>query len=111
MKVILQPCGNSVAQKNFVDTIEKKIPVNDIYNDLSEVEQEVVNTFPFQEIAVWGVTAGKNNVNKVDWEKINPNDIALFYKVNFNFIIYNTKYLFIFFCNIINKFRNIIFFN
>ena len=47
MKVILQPCGNSVAQKNFVDTIEKKIPVNDIYNDLSEVEQEVVNTFPF----------------------------------------------------------------
>ena len=82
MKVILQPCGNSVAQKNFVDTIEKKIPVNDIYNDLSEIEQEVVNTFPFQEIAVWGVTAGKNNVNKVDWEKINPNDIALFYKEN-----------------------------
>ena len=82
MKVILQPCGNSVTQKNFVDTIEKKIPVNDIYNDLSEIEQEVVNTFPFQEIAVWGVTVGKNNVNKVDWERINPSDIALFYKEN-----------------------------
>ena len=40
MKVILQPCGNSVAQKNFVDTIEKKIPVNDIYDDLSEIEQD-----------------------------------------------------------------------
>ena len=70
MKVILQPCGNSVAQKNFVDTIEKKIPVNDIYNDLSEIEQEVVNTFPFQEIAVWGVTAGKIMSIKLTGKKL-----------------------------------------
>ena len=50
--MILKPDVLQRAYNEAVDTIEKKIPVNDIYDDLSEIEQEVVNTFPFQEIAL-----------------------------------------------------------
>lgn len=79
-KVLLQPCGDSDANKHFVDTIETPVPVADIVPLLSA--QEVSDLSPIFQgrtaIPTWGVTPGQRDVNVRKWDRVHPGDCALF---------------------------------
>ena len=84
LRAILQPTGNSDANKHFVDTILNPVPVAQI---LSQIETDdsarLRATFGNREsIPTWGVTAGKNGVNVKKWDRIQAGDLALFSRDN-----------------------------
>ena len=80
MRVHTQPCGDSDAQEHWVDTIENKVPISRIQTHLT---QNDLDTFPDtlqSEFAVWGVTNGKKDVSKNQWETMSPGDLILLYR-------------------------------
>lgn len=79
-KLILQPCGDSDANKHFVDTIKTPISIDRILkylnqDDLNRLEPVFSGR---TSIPVWGVTPGTAGVNINKWKKIEVGDVALF---------------------------------
>ncbi|MDO8269120.1 MAG: HNH endonuclease [Candidatus Levybacteria bacterium] len=82
-QIILQPAGDGDAIKHFVETIQNPVSIDRIQSYLSsEVVLKLKNLFPSGKIPVWGVTPGKNDVNKHKWERVETGDIALFSREN-----------------------------
>lgn len=79
MNIIIQPCGIE-AKSNYQNTIEFSSHVlEDIKPYISEEDfQTLMKIYPDKKFKVWGITKGKNNVNKKKWDKLNINDIVLF---------------------------------
>lgn len=81
-QIILQPTSNKDAMRHFESTIVQAVGldvIREFVTDnriISEIENEYINS----NIYIWGVTNGKNNVNKKKWEKITKGDVTLFSK-------------------------------
>lgn len=84
-KLIVQPCGDSEAKSNFVNTIEKKVSKEHVLSFLNEIQKNKLQTFPDAMVPIWGVTSGNNNINKNKWDTILNGDIVLLYKENMFF--------------------------
>lgn len=78
--VAVQPCGDSVAQSHFVDTITKTVPLTTILEELNPVDIERVAKSCGPQVAVWGVTPGKRGQNKTKWSRLSPGDVVLLYR-------------------------------
>jgi hypothetical protein len=78
--VILQPCGDSDANKHFIDTIQRPVLRRMINDHLSEQQKALVMPLLSgrEAIPVWGVTPGKREVNVGKWKRIAVGDVALF---------------------------------
>jgi hypothetical protein len=78
--VAVQPCGDSVAQSHFVDTITNTVPLSTILAELSPTDKERVAKSCGSQVAVWGVTPGKKNQNRTKWSRLQPGDVVLLYR-------------------------------
>lgn len=77
--VILQPTGNKTARKHYNDTVMNPVSLDDLKAYMEEALcSKIASIYPGGKIPVWGVTNGKNNINKNKWERIKPKDIVLF---------------------------------
>jgi hypothetical protein len=72
MRVVLQPAGDGDASEHYVDTIENRAAVGRILSNLGPVDRswrrERIGSQ--RSLPVWGVTPGKNDINKRKWERI-----------------------------------------
>jgi hypothetical protein len=80
MRVAIQPCGDSEAQRHYVDTIENPVPREKILPFLSSSQRADFEAACGNHVAVWGVTPGKLGQNRKKWLKLEPGDIALLYR-------------------------------
>jgi len=82
MRIVLQPAGAKDATQHYVDTIQNRVSASRILAALSEAEQQIVRRSleSRAHVSVWGVTPGKNDVNRNKWAKIARGDIVLFAK-------------------------------
>lgn len=78
--VAVQPCGDSVAQSHFKDTITNTVAIKDILDQLGVADRERVAKSCGNQVAVWGVTAGKRNQNKTKWSRLKAGDVVLLYR-------------------------------
>jgi len=77
MAIALQPCANTVAYKNYQNTIENHIILKGAEpymnnDDFMKLEQ----LYPDGHAPVWGVMSARVD----DWKKLSVGDIVLFYK-------------------------------
>lgn len=84
-RIIMQPCADKVAVRNYHKTIEGSIPLEDIKEYiLPKVYAELKSIYPDGFIKVWGATPSQNpskkNSKENIWAAINPGDIALMAK-------------------------------
>jgi hypothetical protein len=79
VRIAIQPCGDSVAQAHYVDTVQKLVHQEDVLPFLSSLERTAFQEACGQIVAVWGVTPGKLGQNKKKWSKLQPGDVALLY--------------------------------
>ncbi|KJL04351.1 HNH endonuclease [Priestia aryabhattai] len=78
-RVILQPTGNKDARKNYVETIANPIEISRIKPFVTSDEFNYLHKlYPNGFVTIWGVTAGKSNVNMKKWNKIQAADLAFF---------------------------------
>lgn len=75
-KVLVQPAGGQAARRHFADTIERPVPVSRLRRYLSG--DEVGGLAVRRQIATWGITPGKNDVNVSTWQQIEAGDVAVF---------------------------------
>lgn len=78
-RIILQPLGDT--SDNFEHTIIQAVDIKIIekYVD-KELYEKLKEIYPNEKAYIWGVTNGKNNVNKNKWKKIKEGDVTLFAK-------------------------------
>ena len=79
-KIILQPTGNKDAREHYVDTIANPVDAARIKSYIPSLSSEIDAIYPNGKVYIWGVTPGKDNVNKKKWEKICKGDVTLFSK-------------------------------
>jgi len=79
MNVAIQPCGDSVAQKHYSDTIANPVPKTKIVPFLTPSQLNQYDAACGEESAVWGVTPGKRGQNEAKWSHLVPGDVALLY--------------------------------
>jgi len=86
-QIILQPASNSEAYKHFEDTVKKTVLASQIipYLKDSSEKERFLKISKNKNVSVWGVTAGKNDVNAKKWQRIQPGDVTLFYREKFIF--------------------------
>lgn len=78
-KIILQPCGNVVARKNYEKTISSYVNLADIKCYLSAAQTELIsNNCPDGKVHIWGVEDRDNFRNFKKWQRINAGDVAIF---------------------------------
>lgn len=80
MQLVLQPCGDSDAVEHFIDTIENPVPLERILPFLPAVEGERLRAAFGNNVAVWGVTPGKDGGNAKKWARMQLGDIAMLYR-------------------------------
>ena len=70
MNVILQPAGNKGGREHYVDTVANLVPLTTIVPLAPlEIRESINSTYLQGAAAMWGVTAGKKNVNVSKWEE------------------------------------------
>ena len=78
-KVILQPTGPAQATIHYADTIERTMPLSQLEEHLGPREMaEIREIYGERPVPTWGVTPGKNNVDRTQWRRIEPGDRVLF---------------------------------
>lgn len=77
-KIILQPTGNKDAREHYVDTIMNPVDASRIKRFVPELSSQIDALYPDGRVFIWGVTPGKDDVNKKKWEKIDRGDVTLF---------------------------------
>lgn len=76
-KIILQPCGSSIAKEHFYHTVNQKVYLNSIKNLLGDTHFEnLKQIYPEGSCMIWGVTPSGSNISK--WTRIEVGDVALF---------------------------------
>ena len=79
--VVLQPCGNEEAYKNYQASIEHSVRVDDILARLQPSDANVARRLQdYSEVAVWAVNNSDRNRNI--WKNLKPGDVALFGRRN-----------------------------
>lgn len=79
--LILQPAGNKVAYKHYLDTILKPVPQEKFSRFIEpSIMTRIKEYYGNNPVPIWGVTPGKTNSNVVKWEKVQPGDITIFSK-------------------------------
>ncbi len=79
-KLILQPAGNKDGREHYVDTIQNMVDTSIIKAFQPNLASEIDRLYPNGKAPVWGVTPGKNNVNKNKWDRIGRGDVTVFSK-------------------------------
>jgi len=80
-KVILQPASSESSQVHFNNTISQSISLQSISSHLSSTDiNQLTILYPNNDIKIWGVAPGVNNVNFNKWNKVQKGDIVLFFK-------------------------------
>tara|TARA_Y100000814_G_scaffold73656_1_gene45548 strand:+ start:163 stop:1122 length:960 start_codon:yes stop_codon:yes gene_type:complete len=77
-KIILQPAGSKSAKQHFIDTIQKPVSIEKLSKYVNKNDLNLLKDISSNGAYVWGVTSGKNMVNKNKWAKIERGDTALF---------------------------------
>ncbi len=81
--IALQPTSDKVAQINFLNTIAQAVEISTIESHLSKEQYEkLTNIYPDGSCFIWGVRNGKgsNMPTRKQYEKLNVNDVVLFYQ-------------------------------
>ena len=78
MSVAIQPAGNEIGQKHYVDTIENPVNLQAFRSLLGDEAEYLESIADDGKIALWGVTPGSNNVNVSKYQKLEPGDTVLF---------------------------------
>ena len=82
-QVILQPAGQADATIHYADTIDNPVPLARINPFIPDsVRSALAEMYPDKLVPTWGVTPGKNGVNKKKWERIDTGDVVLFARQN-----------------------------
>lgn len=77
--IILQPCGNRVAQQHYADTMLSPVPLASMDAHLSRSDMAPLETFSADgAIRVWGAKPGEDGRNEGRWKQISPGDYLLF---------------------------------
>ena len=77
--VILQPAGNQGGREHYVDTVEKPVVISDCQSYVDpRVYRALQDAHPIGKAGMWGVVAGKGDVNVGKWNKISVGDLVLF---------------------------------
>ena len=77
-QILLQPCGDRDAIKNFENTIRRSVPLSEILPLVTDVERErLIADYPSGFARVWGVVPGKKDVNVGKWAKVRRGDVML----------------------------------
>jgi hypothetical protein len=93
-RVAIQPAGNKDSRKQFVDTIENPVDLQQ-YKDLLGIQFEPLNRISKDgKVALWGVTPGKNGSNESKYKKLNVGDLVFFTRDNKVFCTAEIAYLF-----------------
>src|SRR5437879_536331 len=79
MRIILQPAGSLLSQRNYRKTVGKSVELSRIADHLdpmilAQLQESRLNG----KTAVWGITAGVNGQKQRKWNRINRGDMALF---------------------------------
>jgi len=77
--VILQPAGSQGAREHYTATIESFVPLTkcrDLLPAATYLNLKTLHTSA--KAGMWGVTAGKSNVNVKKWERVAQGDLVLF---------------------------------
>jgi len=81
-KIILQPCSDDEAQKNYKKTIQNHVDFTKIKHCLTVDQIELISTnYPDGKLYIWGIEGvedGKKSNNYKQWLKINIGDVAVF---------------------------------
>ena len=77
-KIILQPSGSKAARVHYDDTIKNPVSLSRISHFVDSRQLNILNEIYDEDAFVWGVTAGKNFINKNKWDRISKGDTALF---------------------------------
>ena len=81
IKIAFQPNADSIENGNFEKTVKKCVSQSIIKQYLpSPKMKEIKRIYDTQDIAVWGVEDGKNEVIKKKYDKLSAGDIIFFYK-------------------------------
>ncbi len=80
MRVHVQPCGSSVANEHYVDTIDNPVPVPHLEPFLTSEQKQQLRQLDLEAVAVWGVTPGKRGQNRTQWLDMGPGDLVLLYR-------------------------------
>lgn len=77
--VILQPCADETAQKNYAHTIAEFVPLDGLLPQLTTGQRnKIEGLYPDGKLWAWGVEDGKNGVNHRRWLNLKPGDIVFF---------------------------------
>ena len=76
MRVHVQPCGSSVANDHYVDTIENPVPRSRFESYLSPDQNNQLDLLDVDALPVWGVTPGKLGQNRKQWLEMEPGDLG-----------------------------------
>lgn len=79
-RIILQPIGNRNSRIHYEDTIANEVPLIKIKPFLTGEFNDLSKDYENGKCMIWGVTEGKNFVNRNKWEKILRGDLTLFYR-------------------------------
>tara|TARA_B100001964_G_scaffold141331_1_gene155804 strand:+ start:264 stop:1160 length:897 start_codon:yes stop_codon:yes gene_type:complete len=85
-KVILQPSQPD----HFQNTIQNGVPLNETSDFLSKVElSDLKKIYGDAPAHIWGLVAGKSNVNVSKWDKIDEGDLVFF--IEKGYVIYISR--------------------
>ena len=78
-RVILQPAGDDEAKENYSNTISTPVQLTYIEKYLSEDQVSYLKQiYGNKAIPVWGITPGKKDRKRKEWERIQKGDVTLF---------------------------------
>lgn len=81
--IALQPTSDKVAQINFLNTIAQAVELSSIVSHLTKEQfEKLTSIYPDGKCYIWGVRNGKgsNMPTRKQYEKLNVNDVVLFYQ-------------------------------
>jgi hypothetical protein len=78
VKVALQPAGSKDSRRHYRDTVETPVIFSEISPFLGSERGALAEAFPNSEIAFWGVTPGKRNVNVGKYNQLGEGDLVVF---------------------------------
>lgn len=77
--VILQPAGNQKGREHFVETVQNLVDIKSCLPYVApQVMRELEMAHPTGKAGMWGVVAGKGQVNVNKWKRISIGDLVLF---------------------------------
>lgn len=81
MKIIAQPCSSPQSISHYEETVINKVDLIRIRENVTEeLYQLISGLIDTEDVHIWGIMNSESNVNKKKWNKINKDDIVIFYR-------------------------------